>query len=60
LEGAMAENGNVWKKDDKKRIYFNQFNIFYDYKTEALEAIDSREIMDYENFENKIVKSILL
>jgi hypothetical protein len=60
LEGAMAENGNVWQKDDKKRIYFNRFNLFYDYETEAIEAIDAREPMDYENFENKIVKSILL
>lgn len=58
--GAMRRWGNTWIKDDKKRIYFNQWNMFYDFETEALEPIDYRESMDYEKFEKSVIGIIML
>lgn len=54
----MAMIGKEWKKDDIRRIYFNQYNMFYDFDTKAMEAINSNEKMDFSAFENKMIKLI--
>lgn len=58
FECLIQDCGNVWQKDDIKRVYMNKFNMFYDYETKALEAIDASAPIDFDGYENRMIKLI--
>lgn len=58
LELFMRDCGKLWEKTEIKRIYMNDYNMFYDFETKAMEAIDSTEPMQFEAYENRMVKLI--
>jgi hypothetical protein len=58
LELFMRDCGKLWEKSEIKRIYMNDYNMFYDYETKALEAIDSTEPMLFDVYEARMVKLI--
>ena len=61
LEGSMMSIGSVWEKDGYKRIYFNNYGVYYDFETESFieEKFYVEQKTDFDGFYKRLVSEIL-